>query len=85
MHSGLVATKAYAVAAYTISGRPTRLSMYGSAKGGLYYMHAPIKRMQVGFKAHGRTTPMFSFDGKQFAARVVGCHDSKFTHVSCLA
>lgn len=37
--------------------------------------------MHAAFLGHGRKTPMFSFDGKEFLARVVGCHDSDTVRV----
>ena len=33
------------------------------------------------FKDHGKETPMFSFDGKEFVARVVSVHDGDTVHV----
>ena len=37
--------------------------------------------MDAGLAGHGRDTPMFSFDGKQFNARVVAAHDADTVRV----
>ena len=81
--SGLRAASVYATRAYTTSGMKRRLDPRMSrAESCIQSLKtAAAAEMDEEWRPHDRTTPMFSWEGRSFRARLVDAHDADTVRV----